>query len=424
MSEETSGRVVAWVSKRLAAVLFMVGVLLAALGCSVVDTGSNSSDQDGSGGDKKQGEFLGFNPETFDGEQLEASKLEQMVKEAKNTTPPNNRDEYLFGFANLQRDIAFAIKVEDSIQENAKAAGLELAIADNQLSGQTALENAKSFVSRNADYAVEFQTDAEFGPTIMDRFNQADMPVIAIDIPMPGATFVGVNNPRAGFMGGSYLAQASQAKWGDKVQEGYFVIGELPQSGAIPSLRTEGQKQGFLANSEGFPEDQIIKIDTKNTLEESFKQMSNVLGRIPEGVPIMVTAINDQSATGMLRAVESAGRREDVLVVGLGADELDTLANEDRLIASVGTFPERYGNYIIPTALMELAGYEVPKAVLVNSEMVSTENVCDFYPEQECRTPEAAPDFQYEFPQQAFEQFVDSIRNDPAYEDVQYIIKK
>ena len=113
-----------------------------------------------------------------------------------------------------------------------------------------------------------------------------------------------------------------------------------------------------------------------------------------------------------------------MLVVGLGADELDTLANEDRLIASVGTFPERYGNYIIPTALMQLAGYEVPKAVLVNSEMVSTENVCDFYPKQECRTPEAAPDFQYEFPQQAFDQFVDSIRDDPAYKDVQYIIKK
>lgn len=405
-------------------VALLIAGMLILVGCSAIDTGSNASDEEQSEATKKQGEFLGFDPESSGGEQLEASKLEQMVEEAKEATPPKNGDEYLFGFANLQRDIAFAIKVEDSIQENAKAAGLELAIADNQLSGQTALENAKSFVSRNADYVVEFQTDAEFGPTIMDRFNQADIPVIAIDIPMPGATFVGVNNPRAGFMGGSYLAQASQAKWGDKVQEGYFVIGELPQSGAIPALRTEGQRQGFLASTEGFPEDQVIKIDTKNTLEESFKQMSNVLGRIPEDVPIMVTAINDQSATGMLRAVESAGRQEDVLVVGLGADELDTLANEDRLIASVGTFPERYGNYIIPTALMQLAGYEVPEAVLVNSEMVSTENVCDFYPEQECRNPEAAPDFEYEFPQQEFDQFVDSIRDDPAYEDVQYIIKK
>lgn len=423
MSENNDQGVLALVGWKAMAALLIVGMLVLA-GCSAIDTGSNASDDEQSEATNKQGEFLGFDPESSGGEQLEASTLEQMVEEAKEETPPKNGDEYLFGFANLQRDIAFAIKVEDSIEENAEAAGLELAIADNQLSGQTALENANSFVSRNTDYVVEFQTDAEFGPTIMDRFNQADIPVIAIDIPMPGATFVGVNNPRAGFMGGSYLAQASQAKWGDEVQEGYFVIGELPQSGAIPALRTEGQEQGFLAATEGFPEDQVIKIDTKNTLEESFTQMSNVLGRIPDGVPIMVTAINDQSATGMLRAVKSAGRQDDVLVVGLGADELDTLGDEDRLIASVGTFPERYGNYIIPTALMQLAGYEVPEAVLVNSEMVSTENVCDFYPDRQCRSPEAAPDFQYEFPQQAFDQFVDSIRDDPAYEDVQYIIKK
>ncbi|MBD0328167.1 MAG: substrate-binding domain-containing protein, partial [Pyrinomonadaceae bacterium] len=306
-----------------------------------------------------------------------------MVKEAKKVTPPNGGDEYLFGFANLQRDIAFAIKVEQGIKANAKAAGLELAVADNQLSGQVALQNAQSFVTRNMDYAIEFQTDVEFGPQVMQQFNQANIPVIAIDIPMPGAIFFGVNNPRSGFMGGSYLAQAALAKWGDEVQNGYFVIGELPQSGAIPALRTAGQREGFLASAEGFPEDQIIGIDTKNTLEESFQQMSNVLGRIPKGVPIIVTAINDQSATGMLRAIERAGRSEDALVVGLGADEIKTLVNEEKFIASVGSFPERYGNYIIPLALMQLAGYEVPDAVLVKHEMVTPMNVCDYY-DQDC----------------------------------------
>ena len=105
------------------------------------------------------------------------------------------------------------------------------------------------------------------------------------------------------------------------MKEGYFILGDLPQSGAVPAMRTGGQLAGFLAAVEGFPDDHVIKIDTKNTLEESFTQTNNVLGRIPAGVPIMATAINDQATTGILRAVKQAGREADLIVVGMGADE-------------------------------------------------------------------------------------------------------
>src|SRR5690606_28511398 len=138
-----------------------------------------------------------------------------------------------------------------------------------------------------------------------------------------------------------------------------------PQSGAVPAMRTNGQVAGFKGAVEGFPDDQIIFIDTKNTLEESFTQMNNVIGRIPPGVPIMVTAINDQAATGMLRATKQAGREADLIVVGMGADEIQTMVDEPAFVASVGYFPERYGNFLVPLALMELAGKDVPDTVLM-----------------------------------------------------------
>ena len=43
----------------------------------------------------------------------------------------------------------------------------------------------------------------------MQKMNDAQTKVIAIDIPMPGATFFGANNPKSGFMGGAYLGQAA-----------------------------------------------------------------------------------------------------------------------------------------------------------------------------------------------------------------------
>ena len=175
---------------------------------------------------------------------------------------------------------------------------------------------------------------------------------------MPGATFFGANNPKSGYMGGVYLGQAAIKKFGaDKVKEGYFILGDLPQSGAVPAMRTGGQLAGFLAAVDGFPEDHVITIDTKNTLEESFAQTNNVLGRIPEGVPIMTTAINDQATTGTIRAVKQAGREADLIAVGMGADELATMMAEPTFVASVGYFPERYGNFLIPMALAELSGH-------------------------------------------------------------------
>lgn len=355
-------------------------------------------------------DFHGFDPTNFDGAMLSDEQLQAMVAEAEGVSPPRNGENYVIAFANLQRDITFGIVVEEGIQANADAAGVELVIADNRLDGPTALANAQSFAQRNVDYVIEFQTDVNFGQTVMNVFDEVGIEVVAIDIPMPGAVFFGANNPRSGFMGGSYLGQAALAEYGeDRVREGYFVLGDLPQSGAIPAMRSEGQIAGFLATVEDFPEDQIIRIDTQNTLQESFTQMTNVLGRIPEGVPIMIVAINDQATLGMLRAANQAGRT-DVIAVGNGADEVEALVTEDRLVAATGYFPERYGNYLIPIGLMTLAGHELPPAVLVNHVMITKENVCEYYPDYECGE---AAGFEYEFPQDAFEEHLASLAGNP-----------
>ncbi|WP_245300878.1 substrate-binding domain-containing protein [Agrobacterium sp. TS43] len=274
-------------------------------------------------------DFHGFDPLKFDGNMLSADNLKAMAADAAKATPPKNGKAYSIGFANLQRDIAFGVLVEKGIQQNADAAGVELVIADNRLDGPTALANAKSFTERKVDYVIEFQTDANFGQAVMDVFKADGTKVTAIDIPMPGASFFGVNNPKSGFMGGSYLATAAQKKFGaDAVKTGYLVIGALPQSGVIPRMRTEGQKAGFMALTKDFPADHIIEIDTKNTLQESFAQMNNVIGRIPPGVPILLIAINDQATMGMLQAVRAAGRVDQAIAVGNGADEAEALATD------------------------------------------------------------------------------------------------
>ncbi|HHF09389.1 MAG TPA: sugar ABC transporter substrate-binding protein, partial [Candidatus Atribacteria bacterium] len=103
-------------------------------------------------------EFMGFDPLNFKGEMLSEETLKAMVQEAMKVTPPKNGKNYVFAFANLQRDITFCMAVEEGIKKNCEAAGIELVIADNRLSGPTALANAESFITRNVDFVIEFQT--------------------------------------------------------------------------------------------------------------------------------------------------------------------------------------------------------------------------------------------------------------------------
>jgi len=112
---------------------------------------------------------------------------------------PTAKDKYKIGFANLTEDIVFTKLVREGIEANAKKAGnIELVLADNKLDGATALANADSFITQGVDGVIEFQTDEKFGNVIMDKFRAKGIPVIAIDIPMPGATFFGADNYRAG----------------------------------------------------------------------------------------------------------------------------------------------------------------------------------------------------------------------------------
>lgn len=362
-----------------------------------------------------------FDANNHDASMLSESELKAMVEAAMKVNPPKNGKNYVFGFANLQRDIAFCALVEEGILANAEAAGIEVLVTDNLLDGATAMANADSYITRNVDYVIEFQTDAAFGEMIMNKMNMNGIGVTAIDIPMPGAGFFGANNPKSGYIGGLHLASAAITKWGPDVgKDAYLVIGALPQSGAVVAMRSGGQEAGARAVLPEITDDRVIVYDAKQTLELSFQEMNNVIGRIPEGAPILITAINDQTATGALRAVQGANRGADSIVVGMGADELDTMMNEPEFIASVGYFPERYGNYLIPMALSNLANNPVDEVVLMNHVMVSPSNICDYYSDRNCRADDVAA--KWSFPQDSFSAHLAEVRADPGMKDVLNLI--
>ena len=92
-----------------------------------------------------------FDANNHDASMLSEAQLKAMVEEAMKVNPPKNGKNYVFGFANLQRDIAFCALVEEGILANAEAAGIEILVTDNLLDGATAMANAESYITRNVN---------------------------------------------------------------------------------------------------------------------------------------------------------------------------------------------------------------------------------------------------------------------------------
>ena len=167
---------------------------------------------------------------------------------------------YRIGFANLSENTPFSRDVRRSLEQAAQECQqVELIVADNQLDPQVALEVADELVARDLDLVIEYQIDEEVGNIIAHKFQQANIPIIAVDIPMVGGVYFGVNNYVAGELAGVELGKAIQERWGGKFD--YLVVVEQQRAGHLPAMRIQGQIAGVETILSPIPPEKIRRVD-------------------------------------------------------------------------------------------------------------------------------------------------------------------
>jgi hypothetical protein len=117
------------------------------------------------------------------------------------------RRRYRIGYAGQSQEFSFARLVAEGITRAAEAAEIDLIVVDNRYSPKVAVRNADLLVGERVELAIEFQTDEHVAPVISAKFLEAHIPIVALEIPHPGATYYGANNYAAGLMAGRYLGR-------------------------------------------------------------------------------------------------------------------------------------------------------------------------------------------------------------------------
>lgn len=293
------------------------------------------------------------------------------------------RRKYRFGYGAQSSEFAFSRAVAESIQRTAFAEGIDLVVLDNRYSPRTAVRNADIFVREHVDLVIDFQTDQHSAQVISSKLLEAHIPLIAVEIPHPGATYYGADNYRAGVMAGTYLGKWCQHHW--KGQLDQVILLGLPVAGPVPHSRLTGLLAGLREELPLLTDSQVEFVDGNGRYEASLRAARKLL-RTTKCRKVLVGAVNDPSAIGALRAFEEAGRSECCAVVGQNASaeaRAEMRLPGSRLIASVAYYPERYGEAIIPLALSILRHEKTPPAVFVKHQLITRENVNRQYPNED-----------------------------------------
>jgi ribose transport system substrate-binding protein len=234
-----------------------------------------------------------------------------------------------------------------------------------------AVRVAESLIAERVDLAIEYQVDFQAGDVIMSRFREAGIPVVAVDIPMVGATFCGVDNYRAGNMAGLALGNWIRDHWAGGLD--CLVVLEEPRTGPLPAARIRGQLDGLQSVVGQIPPEKMICLNSGNCSEISELRSVEVLNGLSGLHRLAFITFNDEAALGAIAAGRRLGRDADMVVVGQGAERLarEEMARPGSpLIGSTAYTPEKYGRKLIALALKILKGEPVAPAVYMDHVFV------------------------------------------------------
>ena len=309
------------------------------------------------------------------------------------------------GYGDLTAGIPFVTQVLDNLMEVAEACNVEVLYADNNLDGETALENARTFTLAEVDGVIQFQIDASIEGALCDelRANDPNLPVIAIDIAHPScALFFGADNGYAGELAGQALGQWAQDNWGCGIDMVVtmetFVVGQVNIDRANGMVRgisqvCTGLDYGDFENWSPDATGIVTRIDGGGTTDGAFPKVLDTFTANP-GKRIAVVSLNDDMGLAALAAARELGIEDMVVYASQGADATihQEIRTNPQYIGSTGYFPETYGNYVIPAILAMIAGDPVPDPLYVNHIFVSADNIDQFYPADGTAAPTAMAD--------------------------------
>ena len=282
---------------------------------------------------------------------------------------------YTIGYAPATLNNAFWLAVKDGVEKAIEEKGIEVELVDIDANGDQSIMNdgIANLLSSGVDAILCAPADSNAVGSALEQCQQAGVPVINFDTPVPDAemveTIIASDNYNAGYVVGKDAAE--------KMDDGAkILVLHSPRASACVQ-----RYEGFVAALEesGKEYTEVNNLDGQGATEVSMTLTADALVADPDLQVIF--AVNDPSAMGAINAIQQATveLKNDIMVYGVdGNPDAKKLIESGEMEGTGSQSPETLGYDSMMAAFDVLEGKEIEKEIVVDTFLITAENVDEF----------------------------------------------
>jgi len=285
------------------------------------------------------------------------------------TTPGTQPVGRVFGVSFQTMNNPFFVDLNDGLREVIEAHGDQLVTLDAQFNSLKQKNDVSDLVLRNPAGVFLNPVNWEGVKGSLNQAQREGVPVIIVDAPAKDQDLVvctvASDNLEAGRLACRALAKV-------KPQAKVVILHRSVNKACIDRVA------GFQEEMQKYPEMKVLDIqEGEGTTEGARPVMRDLLGRFPDLDAVF--PINDPSALGVISALESAGKLDQVTVVTVdGSQDGVRAIKAGKMLSTSAQFPKEIGRIAAEKMYEHIAGKPVDKDVPVRVELITADNADAF----------------------------------------------
>jgi ribose transport system substrate-binding protein len=285
--------------------------------------------------------------------------------------------QYVIGMSQANNAEPYRERMNDDIRTAAEAVPqFQVEFADAAQDNAKQVSDVENFLTQQIDLLIISPNEAAPLTAVVKKAYDQDIPVIVLDRKVEGdayTTFIGADNQEIGKQAGEFVATELLPDGGNVIE-----IQGLP--GSTPAQeRSNGFKEGIAANA-GV---KVIATGVGDWLRDKGQQQAEALLQAEDDVDV-VYSHNDPMAEGAYLAAKSAGRVDDMEIIGIDALPIPSggiKAVEEGRLSATFTYPTGGKEAIDAAKKLLIDCATLPKEQILPTQKITEENAAQVYAE-------------------------------------------
>ena len=284
---------------------------------------------------------------------------------------PRKEGEIVIGFSSRDLSAEYTAKLSEAIVAYAQTKpGVKVVMVDAQSDVQKQFSQVENFVAQKVDAIILNPCELEASTPAVDYVKKAGIPLVLVNqtTKSAGDSYIGSNDFEAGRMAMEAIAKKLNGQGGVLMLHGIM--------GTSAQLQREAGAREVFAKYPG-----LKLVDHQTASWDRAKAMALTENWIQahKGKFSAVFAHNDEMAMGALLALERAGLKKDVYVIGIDAiAQALSAVKEGRLDATVFQDAVGQGKGSVDAAIQLAKKQPCAKETMIPFQLVTRENVTQF----------------------------------------------